>query len=275
MAFLEAHGLVAGFGSHTVLHGVDISVDEGSFAGIFGLNGAGKSVTLKVLAGLVEAWEGEISLDGTDITKLEPEARVELGIGHVPQGRNVFANLTIEENLRLGAYTLRKKSRDRFASALDGVYDRFPVLAERKTQMAGTLSGGQQASLAVARALVNEPRIIFVDESSAGLAPIVAAELLETLKQVSASGVTMLMVEQNVAFGLEVVDRAHVMQTGRVVYEGATKTLDRKRLASYLGIGRMLEGTIKKRKPVKRKPASKKKAPAKRKPKGSGPRRKR
>jgi branched-chain amino acid transport system ATP-binding protein len=269
---LEAKGLVAGFGSHTVLHGVDLSVAEGEFAGIFGLNGAGKSVTLKVLAGLVPAWEGTIAFRGTDITKLSPEERVEAGIGHVPQGRNVFSNLTVEENLRLGAYTSRRKKTGRYAAMLESVYDRFPVLAERRTQVAGTLSGGQQASLAVGRALINEPTMIFVDEASAGLAPIVASELLTTLRDVAASGVTMLMVEQNVAFGLQIVDRAHVMQTGRIVYAGGVRTLDRNRLANYLGIGRMLgastAGALKKRKaPAKAKAKPKSKPKAKAKPK--------
>jgi branched-chain amino acid transport system ATP-binding protein len=274
---LRAEGLVAGFGSHTVLHGVDLDVADGEFAGVFGLNGAGKSVTLKVLAGLVPAWEGTVTFDGTDVTKLSAEGRVELGISHVPQGRNVFANLTVEENLRLGAYTSRRRKSGRYAAMLDSVYDRFPVLADRRTQIAGTLSGGQQASLAVGRALINEPRMVFVDEASAGLAPIVAAELLETLKEVAASGVTMLMVEQNVAFGLRIVDRAHVMQTGRVVYTGPVGKLDRNKLASYLGIGRMLSastsGALRTRKTTpKTKPKAKvkakakaKKAPAKRK----------
>lgn len=265
-ALLQARGLVAGFGSHTVLHGIDLTVDDGELAGIFGLNGAGKSVTLKVLGGLVPAWEGTITLAGEEITKTSAEERVELGVAHVPQGRNVFANLTVEENLRLGAYVLRRREGSRFAAALDAMYDRFPVLAERRTQPAGTLSGGQQASLAVARALINEPRLIFVDEASAGLAPIVAAELLQTLRDVAATGVTMLMVEQNVAFGLQIVDRAHVMQSGRVVYAGPVRSLDRQRLAGYLGIGRMLgastTGALRKRKgrAAKRKPAAKKTA---------------
>ena len=277
---LVAEGIVAGFGSHTVLHGVDLAVSEGEFAGVFGLNGAGKSVTLKVLAGLVDAWEGTITFRGDDITKLSAEERVEAGIGHVPQGRNVFANLTVEENLRLGAYTSRRrktaKGSGRYAAMLDQIYDRFPVLAERRTQIAGTMSGGQQASLAVGRALVNEPSMIFVDEASAGLAPIVAAELLETLRTVAASGVTMLMVEQNVAFGLQIVDRAHVMQTGRIVYAGGVRTLDRDRLANYLGIGRMLGATttkaLKKRKSTAKKAKAKPKAKAKAKPKSRGKR---
>jgi branched-chain amino acid transport system ATP-binding protein len=283
---LEAKGIVAGFGSHTVLHGIDLAVDEGTTAGIFGLNGAGKSVTLKVLAGLIDAWEGSVTFDGADITRLGAEDRVELGIGHVPQGRNVFANLTVEENLRLGAYVSRRRKTGRYAAMLDHVLDRFPILAERRDQIAGTLSGGQQASLAVARALINEPKMVFVDEPSAGLAPIVASELLKTLRDVAATGVTMLMVEQNVAFGLRIVDRAHVMQTGRVVYAGTVRSLDRNKLASYLGIGRMLTASTKgalatrKRKPAttrspagrkpkpatKRKPAAKRKPTAKRKP---------
>jgi branched-chain amino acid transport system ATP-binding protein len=270
---LAAEGIVAGFGSHTVLHGVDLEVKEGEFAGVFGLNGAGKSVTLMVLAGLIDAWEGTVTFRGDDITRLSAEERVEAGIGHVPQGRNVFANLTVEENLRLGAYTSRRRKTGRYTAMLDQIYDRFPVLAERRTQIAGTMSGGQQASLAVGRALINEPAMIFVDEASAGLAPIVAAELLETLRAVAASGVTMLMVEQNVAFGLQIVDRAHVMQTGRIVYSGGVRTLDRDRLANYLGIGRMLGATttkaLKKRKPAqkKTKPKPKAKPKAKRKPK--------
>jgi branched-chain amino acid transport system ATP-binding protein len=273
-ALLEAKAIVAGFGSHTVLHGIDLAVEEGTTAGIFGLNGAGKSVTLKVLAGLLDAWEGSVSFGGTDITKLGAEDRVELGIGHVPQGRNVFANLTVEENLRLGAYVSRRKKTGRYAAMLDHAFDRFPILAERRGQIAGTLSGGQQASLAVARALINEPKVIFVDEPSAGLAPIVASELLTTLRDVAKTGVTMLMVEQNVAFGLRIVDRAHVMQTGRVVYAGSVRSLDRNKLASYLGIGRMLTASTtgalatRKRKPAaKRKPTVKKKKPtSKRKP---------
>ena len=277
-ALLEAKGLVAGFGSHTVLHGIDLSVDEGTCAGVFGLNGAGKSVTLKVLAGLVDAWEGSITFDGTDITRVTTEDRVELGIGHVPQGRNVFANLTVEENLRLGAYVSRRRKTGRYNQMLDHVFERFPVLADRRDQVAGTLSGGQQASLAVGRALINEPRLIFVDEPSSGLAPIVASELLTTLRDVAKTGVTMLLVEQNVAFGLRIVDRAHVMQTGRVVYAGSVRSLDRNKLASYLGIGRMLTASTKgalatrtrkpgpKRKPAKSKPPAKNKPTTKRKP---------
>lgn len=237
---LEVRGVRAGFGSTTVLHGVDFSVRQGEIAGIFGLNGAGKSVTMKVLAGLVPAWSGTITFDGTDITKLTPEKRVAMGMGHVPQGRQVFPALTVEENLRLGAYVLRRNDRSRYASALANVYDRFPKLGQRRDQLAGTMSGGEQASLAVARALINDPKLVLVDEPSAGLAPIVVHELYETLREVASTGVTMVLVEQNVAFGLELANRAHILQLGRVVHEGSVGDLDQETLARHLGIGRML-----------------------------------
>jgi branched-chain amino acid transport system ATP-binding protein len=240
---LRVDGLVAGFGSTTVLHGVSFEVGAGSIAGIFGLNGAGKSVTMKVLGGVVPARAGRITFGGQDITSLQPEARVAAGMGHVPQGRQVFTALTVEENLRLGAYTLRRKRKAEYASVLAEVLSRFPLLEERRSQPAGTLSGGQQASLAVARALVNRPSLILVDEPSAGLSPVAVRELFRTLKVVASSGVTMVLVEQNVTFGLQLADTAHILQTGRIVYSGDVATLDQGRLAGYLGIGRMLEST--------------------------------
>jgi branched-chain amino acid transport system ATP-binding protein len=239
---LELEGVTAGFGAVTVLHGVDLQVPEGSIAGVFGLNGAGKSVTMKTIAGLVPARTGRVLFDGQDVTRLSPEKRVALGMGHVPQGRQVFPGLTVEENLRLGAYTLRRRARKRYAAALDGVYDRFPVLRERRRQLAGTMSGGQQASLSVARALVNEPRLILVDEPSAGLSPKMQHDLREVLQVVKGSGVTMVLVEQNIAFGLSLVDTANLMQTGTVVHSGPVAELDDSTLATHLGIGRVLAG---------------------------------
>ena len=249
-ALLSVEGVTAGFGATTVLHGLSFTVQQGEIAGIFGLNGAGKSVSMKVLAGVVPLRSGRIMFGGRDITSVPAEDRVAAGMGHVPQGRQVFPALTVEENLRLGAYTLRRRDRrllspgsaggSRYATALDGVFDRFPLLAERRSQLAGTLSGGQQASLAVARALINEPALILVDEPSAGLSPVAVAELFRTLKAVAGSGVTMVLVEQNVTFGLELADRAHILQTGRIVYSGDVAALDQDALAGYLGIGRML-----------------------------------
>ena len=242
MSLLELHDVTAGFGAVTVLHGISLSVEEGSIAGIFGLNGAGKSVTMKTIAGLVPARSGSIVFDGQDITKLSPEKRVRLGLGHVPQGRQVFPGLTVEENLRLGAYTLRRRDKKRYAPALDSVFDRFPVLRDRRTQLAGTMSGGQQASLSVARALINEPRLILVDEPSAGLSPKLQGDLREVLQVVKDSGVTMVLVEQNIAFGLSLVDDANLLQTGTVVHSSPVGELDIDTLATHLGIGKVLAG---------------------------------
>ncbi len=237
---LSLDAVTAGFGPTTVLHGVDLVVAPGEVAGVFGLNGAGKSVTMKVLAGIVPARSGTVSFLGEDITAASPEERVRRGMAHVPQGRQVFAALTVEQNLRLGAYTLRRRDRGRYDSVLAGVYDRFPLLAERRTQVAGTMSGGQQAALAVARSLMSEPTLILVDEPSAGLSPMAVQDLFGTLKQVATTGVTMVLVEQNVAFGLQLVDTVHVLQVGRVVHRGAVAGLDQEALAGYLGIGRLL-----------------------------------
>ena len=238
---LEVQDVTAGFGATTVLHGISFTVPRGSIAGVFGLNGAGKSVTMKTIAGIVPARSGKVLLNGQDITRLSPEKRVALGMGHVPQGRQVFPQLTVEENLRLGAYTLRRRNRGRYAAALESVYDRFPVLRERRNQLAGTMSGGQQASLSVGRALVNEPSLILVDEPSAGLSPVAQLELNEVLQTVAETGVTMVLVEQNVAFGLSLVDTAHLLQTGVVVHSAPVAELDESTLATHLGIGKVLQ----------------------------------
>jgi branched-chain amino acid transport system ATP-binding protein len=242
MTMLELHEVTAGFGAVTVLHGITMSVEEGQIAGVFGLNGAGKSVTLKTVAGVVPVRSGQVLFEGQDITRLSPEKRVAMGMGHVPQGRQVFPLLTVEENLRLGAYTLRRRDKKRYRPALDSVFDRFPVLKDRRHQLAGTMSGGQQASLSVARALINEPRLILVDEPSAGLSPVAQLELREVLQVVKSTGVTMVLVEQNIAFGLSLVDNAHLLQTGTVVHSSPVAELDSDTLATHLGIGRVLAG---------------------------------
>jgi branched-chain amino acid transport system ATP-binding protein len=237
---LEVAGVTAGFGATTVLHGVDLTVAPGEVAGVFGLNGAGKSVTMKVLAGIVPVRTGTVRFLGQDVTSTSPEDRVARGMAHVPQGRQVFAALSVEQNLRLGAYTLRRRDRGRYDPVLAGVYDRFPLLAERRAQIAGTMSGGQQAALAVARALMAEPSLILVDEPSAGLSPMAVQELFGTLREVARTGVTMVLVEQNVAFGLQLVDTVHVLQVGRVVHRGPVAGLDQATLARYRGCGRLL-----------------------------------
>jgi branched-chain amino acid transport system ATP-binding protein len=237
VSVIELTGIRAGFGAQTVIHGVDLTVPAGQVTGIFGLNGAGKSVLLKVIAGVVPTWSGSVTLAGTDITRLLPERRVALGMSHVPQGRQVFRSLTVEQNLRVGAYTLRRRDKSAYSDRLGQVLDTFPRLGE-------TLSGGEQAMLAVGRALINDPRVILIDEPSAGLAPAVVEDLLEVLLQVRQLGLTMLLVEQNIRFGLRLADRACLLQKGRIVYSGETADLDQERLATYLGVGRLLSDDL-------------------------------
>ena len=243
-AALTTRGLKAGFGAQTVLHGIDVDVPAGEVTGIFGLNGAGKSVLLKVIAGVVPTRAGVVTLDGTEIQQLGPERRVALGMAHVPQGRQMFRSLTVEQNLRVGAHVLRRRDRAAYAEELERVFAMFPLLAERRRQPAGTLSGGQQAMLAVGRALISKPRIVLIDEPSAGLAPMVVEELLESLTVIRQTGVTMLLVEQNIRFGLRLADSALLLQRGRIVYSGATGDLDSDQLASYLGVGRLLRDDL-------------------------------
>jgi branched-chain amino acid transport system ATP-binding protein len=242
MSLLQVRSVTAGFGQQTILHAVDLEVPDGGAVGLFGLNGAGKSVLLKVIAGLVPVRAGRVEFDGADISRLLPERRVALGLGHVPQGRQVFKSLSVEQNLRVGAYPLRRRARRAYADTLARIYDTFPVLAQRRTQRAGTLSGGQQATLAVARALMSNPRLLLIDEPSAGLAPSMVEHLFQALLSVRATGLTMVLVEQNIAFGLSVAETACLLQRGRVVYTGSVENLDEQQLATHLGVGRLLEG---------------------------------
>lgn len=236
---LVLDGIVAGFGSNVVLHGVDLAVAPGTTVGLFGLNGAGKSVTMKVIVGLVPARGGRIVFDGSDITADAPEARVRRGMAYTPQARQLFPKLTVEQNLRLGGYQLRRRDRARFDDVAASIYDRFPRLKERRSQVAGSMSGGEQAMLAVGRALASEPRVLLIDEPSAGLAPTVIAEVLEMLHALREDGLTMVLVEQNITFGFRLVDEAAILQRGRVVYQGAVTELDTARVAELLGVGRL------------------------------------
>jgi branched-chain amino acid transport system ATP-binding protein len=237
---LSIKGLEAGFASNLVLHGVELEVASGTSVGLFGLNGAGKSVTMKVIAGLVPARAGSLVLDGVDITDRSPEERVALGMSYTPQARQLFPKMTIEQNLRLGGYTLRRKDKARAAAVVKDVYERFPRLAERKSQLAGSMSGGEQAMLAIGRALASDPRLLLIDEPSAGLAPAVIDDVLHMLQGLRAEGMTMVLVEQNISFGFRLVDRAAILQRGLVVYEGDVGTLDTARVATLLGVGRLL-----------------------------------
>ena len=237
---VELRDVRTGFGGNTVLHGCSYHVNPGEIAAVLGLNGAGKSVSLKVVAGIQPAWSGSVFFRGKDVTNLSAEARVAMGMGHVPQGRQVFPGMTVEQNLRLGAYALRRREKQRYPEVLEGVLSRLPILRERLDQAAGTLSGGQQAMLALARGLMSEPKLLLVDEASAGLSPTAVQELFETLRALNESGVPMLMVEQNVTFTLKVATRVHIMQRGTIVYEGDVASLDTDQVAEYLGVGRLL-----------------------------------
>lgn len=257
---LRVSGLRTGFGANTVLHGVDFTVTEGEIVCILGLNGAGKSVTMKTIAGIVPAWAGTIEFFGRSMTKMGVEDRVGLGISHVTQGRQVFPELSVEENIRLGGYLLRRRDRGRYARNLAAMYERFPRLGERRDQPAGTLSGGEQAMLALARALVSEPKLMLVDEPTAGLAPVVVDELAESLAQVNRDGVTILLVEQHVAFALRLAHRALIMQRGTIVYQERVADIDHETMVQALGIGRLLDA------PAREQPAAREKAPARKDP---------
>ncbi len=219
---LTAEALEAGYGKAQVLFGVGLEVGEGERVALLGANGAGKTTLLRVVSGLVRPWAGRVLLDGRDLKGLSPAKRARLGLGHVPEGRQLFPLMTVEENLRLGAVFLAPgKEKEGYQR----VYALFPRLGERRRQLAGTLSGGEQQMLAIGRALMGFPKILLVDEPSLGLSPRLAEEVLLALKAVAGEGVGVLLVEQNVALTLEVAERAYVLEHGRVVLEGPARDL--------------------------------------------------
>src|SRR5437870_4821914 len=235
MALLEVKGLEAQYGWTKVLHGLSFAVEEGGITTILGANGAGKTTTLRAVCGMVKT-RGEVRFDGRAIAGRATEDLVRLGIAHVPEGRGTFVNLTVEENLRLGAYA--RAGRGSLADDLQAAYRYFPVLAERKRQLAGTLSGGEQQMLAVARGLMLRPKLLLLDEPSLGLAPLVVREIFRIVRAVNRDqGVSVLLVEQNAAIALELADHAYVLETGRVVLAGPPAILkqDDAVRRSYLG----------------------------------------
>lgn len=237
---VEVRGVHTQIGASRILNGVDLVAPTGLTTGIFGLNGAGKSVTMKVLAGLLPATSGQVLLDGDDITSLSPEQRTARGIAYTPQGRQLFPSLTVEQNLRLGGYLIRRRDKVRYGEVLEAMYARFPRLRDRRQQLAGSMSGGERAMLAVGRALMNEPRVLLIDEPTAGLAPQVIGDVLDLLAGLREEGLTMVLVEQNLAFGFRLADRAAILQRGQVVYEGDVSSLDTEEVARLLGVGRLL-----------------------------------
>ncbi len=224
---LEITGLDVHFGGIHALKGVTLEVGEGEIVTLIGSNGAGKSTTLRTISGLTRATAGTITLDGTDITRLSAQGRVRRGISQVPEGRRVFATMTVQENLELGAY-LRRSRGDKAALAADydAVFDRFPVLAERRRQSAGTLSGGEQQMLAMGRAMMARPRVLLLDEPSMGLAPLLVQEIFDIIGRFNAeSSTTILLVEQNANMALQVAHRGYVIETGRIVLSGPAADL--------------------------------------------------
>ena len=232
---LDVRGLHASYGATHVLHGLDFAVEEGGITTILGANGAGKTTTLRAVCGMVKT-RGEVQFAGTRIDGRATESIVRLGVAHVPDGRGTFVNLTVEENLRLGAYTRRDKAE--VAQDFERMFGYFPRLKERWLQQAGTLSGGEQQMLAVSRALMLRPRLLLLDEPSFGLAPRIVQELFEIFRAINQQDrVSMLLVEQNAALALKLADQAYLLETGRVVISGTAEAIrsDEAIRRSYLG----------------------------------------
>ncbi|MDQ3993161.1 MAG: ABC transporter ATP-binding protein [Actinomycetota bacterium] len=233
MALLELRGVEARYGPVRALNGVSLAVEEGQIVAVLGANGAGKTTTLRAISGTVRR-TGEITFDGKSLGRSGPEAVAKLGVAHVPEGRGTFAELSVEENLRLGAYT----RRGRITDDIRRMSEYFPWIGERLSQHAGTLSGGEQQMLALARALMGRPRLLLLDEPSLGLAPLVTREIFRIVRELNESdGTTVLVVEQNAATALEVAARAYVLEVGQVAVSGTSEELARDESVrkSYLG----------------------------------------
>ena len=237
MSLIEISKLTAAYDAGPVLHDVSLGVAQGAFVAVIGANTAGKSTLLRSISGLVPQIKGEIRFADKQINRLAAHRIPELGIAHVPEGRHVFPGMSVSENLLLGAYTRRRHKAD-VEMSLEEAYKLFPRLRERRRQLAGTLSGGEQQMVAIARALMTSPRLLLLDEPSHGLAPKVVEELHETLVRIHESGVTVLLVEQNTSLALSVTSHAYVLQSGRIVLEGASRELlqDARIREAYLGI---------------------------------------
>lgn len=236
MKLLETVDLIVHYGQINALKGVSVSLDETQFVALIGANGAGKTTLLKTITGGVEAGSGDVLLGGESIANLGSHLIARKGIAHVPEGRRIFAELTVEENLRAGAYVISEKKRVR--ELLEQNYELFPRLAERRRQEGGTLSGGEQQMLAIARALMSDPKVLLLDEPSLGLAPLLVEKIFEFIVSINKSGKSILLVEQNANLALQVASYAYVLETGSIVTEGAAKDLlqDDSVRNAYLGI---------------------------------------
>jgi branched-chain amino acid transport system ATP-binding protein len=233
MSFLIGENMTCGYGGADILHSCTVGVDPGEIAVVVGPNGAGKSTAMKAMFGMLRLGEGRVMLDGTDISQLKPQERVLLGMGLVPQNNNVFTSMTVEENLEMGAFI----RRDDISGTMAQVYDLFPVLKDKRRQPAGELSGGQRQQVAVGRALMTQPRILMLDEPTAGVSPIVMDELFDRIIQVAQTGIAILMVEQNAKQALNIADKGFVLVQGRNAYTdtGAALLADPDVRRAFLG----------------------------------------
>jgi branched-chain amino acid transport system ATP-binding protein len=236
MALLELENVHTYYGHIHALKGISLSVDEGEIVTLIGANGAGKSTTLNTISGLLRPREGQVRLAGEDLSVYKPHEIVMKGVVQVPEGRRVFGRLTVTENLEMGAFT--RNDRQGIAEDMERVFTLFPRLKERRNQVAGTLSGGEQQMLAIGRALMARPRVLLMDEPSMGLAPVLVDSIFDTIKQLHASGTTILLVEQNARMALSVADRGYVLETGTVVLHDTAEALRANAMVrkAYLGI---------------------------------------
>ena len=223
MSMLSIKELEVSYGMIQAIKGISFDVNEGEVIALIGANGAGKTTILGAITGLVGVRSGCVEFEGTDLVKVPPHTIVSLGMAHVPEGRKIFSELTVYENLKMGAYT--RSNKKEIAESLVMVYEKFPRLKERKNQLAGTLSGGEQQMLAMGRALMSKPKIILMDEPSMGLSPLFVSEIFKIIQEISQSGTTVLLVEQNAKKALSIADRAYVLETGKIVLSGDAKTL--------------------------------------------------
>jgi branched-chain amino acid transport system ATP-binding protein len=234
---LKAEGISASYGRVKVLKDINMSVENGEIVCLVGANGAGKSTLLKVISGIVPAASGKFLFEGQDITNKKPDFIVKAGLSHVPEGRQIFADLTVRQNLMLGSY-VHKVTKEEMERLFNSVFDLFPILKTRLTQKAGTMSGGEQQMLAIGRGLMSQPKLLLLDEPSLGLAPLMVETILKIIQNLRSTGISILLVEQNVNAALQISDRAYVMETGSIVTHGNARELmenDEIR-KSYLGM---------------------------------------
>ncbi|MFT3983239.1 MAG: ABC transporter ATP-binding protein [Lachnospiraceae bacterium] len=233
---LEVKDLNVSYGAIHAIYDVSLTVNDGEIVSLIGANGAGKTTILHTITGLKKSMQGSIVYDGNDLTKIEPSKIITIGMAHVPEGRHIFPAMTVGENLEMGAYI--RNDKDGIQASMKEVFERFPRLKERRKQLAGTLSGGEQQMLAVGRALMSRPKIILMDEPSMGLSPLLVKEIFNIIREVHKQGITVLLVEQNAKMALSIADRAYVLETGRISMSGEAKELlnDEKVKKAYLGL---------------------------------------